>query len=269
MKLFLKLSFLGTRYQGYQVQGDRPTVQKILNEVTEHIFGFPCDIVGCSRTDSGVHAEEFCVTVANKGQGRLETTVPAEKVPRALNALLPEDIAVNDAYWVPDEFHPRYDVKYKEYVYRMWNGKVRNPFLADRMFCLPHLATEEDVARMDCAAREFVGTHDFRAFMAQGSKVKDTVRTVFDAAVTSGENSVVFRVAANGFLYNMVRIMAGTLLDVGRGYTAPEEIGNILAGRNRHAAGRTAPAYGLYLHRVSYTDYDFKEEKDGYFPIYR
>ncbi len=256
MKLFLKLWFLGTAYNGYQVQPNGKTVQGKLNEVTERVFGFPCDIVGCSRTDSGVHAEEFCVAVSKKGMGCISLSIPTEKIPTALNAFLPPDIAVKTALMVPDSFHPRYDVKYKEYVYRIWNGEGKNPFFADRMLMLKKRATPVDVERMNEAAKHFVGRHDFSAFMASGSKVSDTVRTVYDASVSMEGNVITYRVSADGFLYNMVRIMTGTLLEVMAGRLSPEAIDDIIRGGERATAGSTAPAHGLSLHRVSYEEYN-------------
>lgn len=255
MKLFLKLSFLGTKYCGYQVQENAISVQQVLNETTEKVFGFPCDIVGCSRTDSGVHAEMFCVTVTKRREKNLETSIPASRIPVAMNCFLPDDIAVLEAAFVSEDFHARYDVKYKEYIYRIWNGQVRNPFLADRMMLLPTPIGEEAIARANEAAGVLVGTHDFRAFMASGSKVTDTVRTVYHAELAREGDVISFRVSANGFLYHMVRIMAGTLIDVLLGKKEPTDVAEILDSRDRRLAGSTAAACGLYLHRVSYETY--------------
>ena len=255
MKLLLKISYLGTEYCGYQVQNNGVTVQQRMNEATESLFGFPCDIVGCSRTDSGVHANEFCLTVSEKGKSGLDFSIPVEKIPTAMNCRLPRDIAVKEAMTVSDEFHARYDVKYKEYVYRIWNGKTKNPFLADRALFPSFSLTEEQIGRMNQAASFFVGTHDFASYMATGSKIKDTVRTVFYADVQAEGDLITFRVAADGFLYNMVRIMVGTLLDITKENTAPEHIVKITEGKDRRLAGATAPPHGLYLNRVSYTPY--------------
>ncbi len=258
MKLFLRLSFLGTKYCGYQVQENALSIQKVLNETAEKVFGFPCDIVGCSRTDSGVHAEDFCVSVAKKQMRGIETSIPVAKIPTAMNCFLPDDIAVLEASFVPEDFHARYDVKYKEYIYRIWNGEVRNPFLADRMMFLPMKIDDKSLENANRAAKAFVGTQDFRAFMASGSKVTETVRTVYDASVTREGNVIAFRVSADGFLYNMVRIMAGTLIDVLLGRKTPDEIGDIIESLDRRRAGSTAPAQGLYLHRVSYETHQNK-----------
>lgn len=254
MKLFLKLAFLGTNYHGYQVQENGDTIQARLNAATEQLFGFPCDVVGCSRTDSGVHAEMFCVTVAKQGEPSLPITIPVEKVPVAMNSFLPSDISVLGARMVADDFHARYDVVSKEYEYKIWNGESKNPFLADRAHYLPKNVSDETLTKMNLAADAFVGTHDFSSFMAQGSKITDARRTVHYADVRREGDMLIFRVAADGFLYNMVRIMAGTLIDVAQGRTLPDEIPTIIASKNRQLAGATAPASGLYLNRVSYKE---------------
>lgn len=255
MKLFLKISFLGTNYCGYQVQNNAVTVQQTLNEASEKLFGYECDIVGCSRTDSGVHANEFCLTVSKKGENALLHSIPLEKIPTAFNSLLPDDISVIEAGMVDDDFHARYDVKYKEYIYKIWNGKVKNPFLGDRAYHCPFHLDRDAVEKMDRAAQMFIGKHDFTAFMAKGSKITDATRTVLYACVYSEDDTVVFKVAADGFLYNMVRIMAGTLVDVARNNISVDGISDIINSKKRGSAGATAPACGLYLNKVSYKDY--------------
>ena len=258
MKLFLNISFKGSAYKGYQVQNNAPTVQQMLNEASLRVFGFDCDIVGCSRTDSGVHANEFCITVTQKGKGCIEHSIPIEKIPAAFNSVLPEDIAVNFAKTVDDDFHARYSVKYKEYVYKMWNGKSKNPFLHDTAYHIPFNVSKDSVLLMNEAAQKFVGKHDFTSFMAQGSKITDAVRTVFYSSVSidkNNENLILFTVAADGFLYNMVRIMAGTLIDVARGNISPLKIDSIIESKERRCAGATAPAHGLFLNKVSYSEY--------------
>ena len=251
-KLFCRIAFVGTAYCGYQVQKVGVTIQQKLNEATQAVFGTPCDIIGCSRTDSGVHANMFCITVANRGTDQLITSIPTERIPLALNAHLPRDIAVLDAAWVRSTFHPRYDVLYKEYQYLIWNSPVRNPFREGMSYQHPRVLNEQDLVRMNLACKAFCGEHDFAAFMAQGSKVTSTVRCIREAFVQKEGNLVTFTVSANGFLYNMVRIMAGTLLAVAENKIAPETIPNILESRNRALAGSTLPACGLYLNRVVY-----------------
>ena len=252
MKVLLHLSFLGTNYCGYQIQPNGITIQQRLNEASRALFGYDCDVVGCSRTDSGVHANQFCVTVAKKGPNQIETTIPNDRIPQAIAPFLPEDISVMRAELVDDAFHPRYDVKYKEYVYRIWNLPYRNPFLQDRTWHYPKRISEESLAKMNEAASHWKGTHDFSSYMAADSKITDAVRTVYDAEVIRDGDVIEFRVSANGFLYNMVRILTGTLIAVAEGKISPDEIDAVTAAKDRACAGITVPACGLFLNRVVY-----------------
>lgn len=252
MKLLLRISYLGTGFCGYQIQRDKRTVQGELNIAAKKLFGCDCDITGCSRTDSGVHARDFCVTVTEKGKDALETDIDIKKIPRAMCAHLPEDISVKSAEWTDGSFHPRYDVKYKEYVYRIYNGQFRDPFEEGRSLHLMQGISDGELERMNKAAARFVGKHDFSAFMASGSTVESTVREVFYADVSREGDIVTFRVAADGFLYNMVRIMTGTLIFVMQGKIDPEDIDGIILSGARERAGMTAPAHGLYLNKVVY-----------------
>jgi tRNA pseudouridine38-40 synthase len=179
---------------------------------------------------------------------------PKRRIAVALNAHLPEDIAVYDAMMVDGDFHPRYDVVYKEYVYRIYNSPCRSPFEKDRAWHYPKRISDQALAAMQEAANAFCGTHDFTSFMAQGSTVAHAVRTVTHASVTRCGDVIEFHVAADGFLYNMVRIMTGTLIAVAEGKIAPEQILEIIDAKDRARAGMTAPAHGLYLHRVEYRD---------------
>ena len=252
MKILLQIAFVGTNYCGYQTQPNGVTVQQKLNEAAKALFGFDCDVVGCSRTDSGVHAKAFCATVSKKGEGSLETTIPTDRIPLAIAQYLPEDISVTRAQWVSDEFHARYDVRYKEYVYRVWNCPVRNPFESDRAWHYPKPISDAELVRMNEAAKRCCGTHDFASYMAADSKIRDSVRTVYDAEVTRSGDVIEFRVSANGFLYHMVRILMGTLIAVAEGKLTPEQIDEVTAACDRRRAGITAPPEGLYLNRVVY-----------------
>lgn len=254
MKLLIHIAYVGTNYCGYQVQSNAPSIQKMLNRAAEELFGYPCDLVGCSRTDSGVHAHEFCATVAKRGTDDLPTELRPERIVQALCAHLPEDIRVFAAEWVPSGFHARYDVLEKEYLYRIYNAPVMDPFELNRAWHFPQKIEKDGVFKMRQAASFLLGTHDFSAFMAQGSRVESTVRTIKKSEIETDGNRILYRVAADGFLYNMVRIIVGTLIDVGRGKLSPEAIPEILESRDRSAAGQTAPACGLYLDRVRYPD---------------
>lgn len=256
MKLLITVSFLGTAYCGYQVQPNGISVQSMLNRATGELFGYPCDIVGCSRTDSGVHANRFCATVARRGEPSLKTGIPADRIPVALSAHLPEDIRVMEARWVPDDFHARYRVVEKEYLYRIDNGRVMSPFEVGRAFHDPRPLGDEALEKMRTAAEQLVGTHDFTSFMAEGSRIVDATRTVKRVLVSRDGNLILFRIAADGFLYHMVRIIVGTLLEIGHGNRAPDEIQAILACRDRSRAGFTAPAHGLYLDQVIYPPFE-------------
>ena len=252
MKILLRVAFLGKAYCGYQVQPNGITVQQMLNEAARDLFGYDCDIVGCSRTDSGVHANEFYVAVSKKGLGFIETSIPVEKIPQAMSVRLPNDISVLSASVVDDSFHPRYDVVYKEYIYQIWNGKARNPFLVDRSWHCPKYIDDEALLRMQIAAKAFIGKKDFASFMAADSKIKDSVRPVMDASVKREGDLITFRVSADGFLYNMVRIFTGTLVDVAYGRIDVNDIEKIISACNRKMAGTTAPPEGLFLNKVVY-----------------
>ena len=254
MKPLLRIAYLGTAYHGYQVQPNGVTVQQKLNEAAADLFGFDCDVTGCSRTDSGVHARDFAVTVAEKGKSGLETAISADRLPQAFNARLPEDIAVLSAAFVPDTFHARYDVKSKRYEYLILNSRERDPFLLDRAWHLPAPFDDAAVGEMRRAAASFVGRHDFSAMRDGGADIdeQDAVREVFEVSLEKTGDLISFRVRADGFLYHMVRIMTGTLVDVGRGRLLADDIPRLLASGDRCRMGATAPAAGLYLDKVFY-----------------
>ena len=258
MKLLLKIKYDGGAYHGFQYQPNAPTVQGVLTEKISEAFGFPCTVTGCSRTDAGVHALGYCAAVEpcdDAKKGEPWCTIPDERVHRALNVVLPSDIAVVGACKVDDDFHPRYDTLWKEYVYMIADGVSPDPFLRGRAFHTKKHLSDADIAKMNEAAELLIGRHDFSTFMAQGSSVTDTVRTLFDLSVErSGEDSVKITARGDGFLYNMVRILAGTLLDVAAGKIAVPDMTEILESLDRSKAGFTAPACGLYLNRVDYGD---------------
>lgn len=252
MKILLCISYLGSEYCGYQVQKNAVTVQQRLNEAALGLFGFDCDIVGCSRTDRGVHADMFCACVSKRGESGIECNIPKEALPYAFNRLLPGDICVKSASYVEESFHPRYDVKYKEYVYKILNTPLPDPFMNGRVWHYPRTIDDASLEKMKAAASHFVGEHDFSSYMASGSSVSTTVRNVISADVEREGNIITFRVSADGFLYNMVRIMVGTLVGVAEGKISPDDIEEITSAHDRSRAGITAPPQGLYLHKVVY-----------------
>lgn len=242
--LLITLSYVGTHYHGWQIQENALTVQEAFQSALAKVTGGGEDIKACSRTDTGVHAREFCVSL------QTGSPIPPERLPAALNHYLPPDIAVKSCREVPADFHARYSCKGKAYMYEIWNHPVRDPFLEGRAL---HYWYPIDEKLLDQAARHYMGRHDFTSFCTLDSRERgDLVRTVTEAKVERRGDLVVFTVAADGFLYNMVRIMAGTLLRVQQGKLAPGDIPGIIAARDRRAAGPTAPACGLYLGRVFY-----------------
>ncbi len=265
MKILLKISYLGTPYAGFQVQNNAPTVQSTLQDGVERVFGARYAVTGCSRTDSGVHADAFYCTVDAEGYGGTLLQTP-ERIPDAMNAVLPDSIAVLEAREVPADFHPRYSVISKEYRYLIHNSRAKDPFLTERAY---HYKRPLDVALMQQAADHMVGEHDFAAFMASGSKVVDTVRCIHACQVERDGDRVTVCISANGFRYNMVRIIVGTLIAVSERKLAPQDIPAVIESRDRSRAGSTAPAHGLYLHSVAYPAAAFefeqqrKEDPDG------
>ena len=248
MKILLEIAYMGSRYHGYQTQNNEAlTIQKVLQTTLENFYGEKLLLTGCSRTDAGVHAKQFFCTM----EGELKKSVPPEKIPFALKQHLPSDIAILSARAVSDDFHPRYLPHHKEYEYHIYNAPILHPFYADRA---THCPVELDHVAMNKAAAHLVGKHDFASLMAQGSPVNSTVREIFYCDVRREGNAVIIRVAADGFLYNMVRIIAGTLSEVGKGKIAPDSIPHILKSKDRRLAGPTLPPQGLYLNRVVYPE---------------
>lgn len=247
----MKLRYVGTDFCGYQIQPDVRTVQGVLNEAFATLFGTSCRVTSCSRTDSGVHANASALTVELPDG---TTPIPPERLHLAVAPYLPADVSVFDAVLVPDSFHVRHDVVRKEYVYRLHNGCVQDPFLVNRAWFYPKHFASDALEKMQRAASYLVGQHDFASFMADGSPVATTVRTLYSFDVTRDGDMWEFRVSADGFLYNMVRIMVGTLVEVGMGRIRPDDLPAILAALDRTRAGMTAPPDGLYLNRVVYDE---------------
>jgi tRNA pseudouridine38-40 synthase len=249
--LFLRLRFDGSPFHGWQIQPNGVTVQETLQDAIGCVLGRREAVTGCSRTDAGVHAMDYACNF------RTEHDLPAEKLPAALNFYLPQSISVLSCREAPPEFHARYDCQSKEYCYRIRNAALRDPFLLHRAWLEPFPLDE---AFLRIQAQDFLGRHDFSSFCAAGSSAKTTVRTVTRAEVLRSGEELRFFFAADGFLYRMVRIMTGTLLELAKGRLEPGSIPAILAKRDRGAAGCTAPAQGLYLWRADYAPFQEKGE---------
>ena len=241
----LRLAYDGTAYHGWQEQKNAVTVCRTLADAIGAAVGERIKLTGCGRTDAGVHARTY---VANF---RSDCRIPADRLPYAVNTRLPRDIAVFSAREVPMDFHATFSAVEKEYTYLIRPGRIHDPFYVNRVYFHP---VPLDLEKMQAAAARIVGEHDFAALRSVGSNVKTTVRTVTRCEVTEREGLVSIRVAANGFLYNMARAIAGTLLYASEGKLSPEEIGALLTGGKRQDAGPTLPACGLYMTGVRYPD---------------
>lgn len=244
--LLFTIAYDGANYHGWQIQENAPAVQAAFQQALYTVLSETVEIKACSRTDTGVHARAFCISVKTNSQ------IPVLRMPLALNRHLPPDIGVLSCKEMPLDFHARYSCKGKEYQYEIWNSRLRDPFLNNRAV---HYWQKLDESLLDKAAKHYIGTHDFTSFCTLDSREPgDMHRTVFDAGVARQGEKVIFTVSADGFLYNMVRIMAGTLLRVQQGKYLVEDIPKIIAAKNRKHAGPTAPACGLYLNRVFYSE---------------
>lgn len=243
--LLFKAAFDGSAFHGWQQQDNAVTVQGEIKKAWELLTGEVPNITGCSRTDAGVHAKEYYFNV------KTESTIPCDKFPVALaSSKLPGEIAIISCKEVDNDFNARFDCVKKEYIYIFENTKTHSPFNYRRAYNYKY---KMDVNLMNEAAKHYIGEHDFSAFCASGAEVLSKVRTIFDAGVERDGDYVIFRVCGNGFLYNMVRIMAGTLLYVNNGKIKGDEIPGIIAGKDRTKAGITAVPDGLYLNRVYFS----------------
>jgi len=242
--LLIKMSFFGGNYHGWQIQKNALSIQEVFQNALYKILSDKPDIKGCSRTDTGVHAKMFAVSI------KTENTISCNRLMLALNSYLPRDIAVYDISEVSEDFHARYSALSKTYEYHIQNSAVRNPF-SDGLAL--HYRCPIDAELLNKAAKKYIGRHDFKSFCSTHSDKEDTVRTVFDASVHRDGKLIIFKISADGFLYNMVRIMTGTLLWVNEGRIDCEKIPDIINGRERSLSGKTAPPHGLYLMDVAYT----------------
>lgn len=241
----LIVAYDGTNYSGWQVQPNAVTIESVLNRYLSELLGEPVRVIGASRTDAGVHA------LGNVAVFDTAARMPAEKISYALNTRLPQDIRIQDSREVPADFHPRFCRTVKTYEYQIWNRKFPDP--TKRLYSLFYYYPL-DVEKMRLAAANLVGEHDFRSFCTHKEEVESTVRTVYSLDVQKEESMIHIRICGNGFLYNMVRIIVGTLIRVGGGYFQPEDVKTILDARDRQAAGETAPPHGLTLLDITYPD---------------
>ncbi len=242
-RLLVTIRYDGSAYHGYQVQNNALTVQEVFQNAVEKVFGIRLDVKGCSRTDSGVHANMYCISFDT------DMNISTESVILALNTYLPDDIAAFDCKEVSFDFHPRYNCKSKEYLYKIYNGKYRNPFYSKYSLWY---RWELDAEYLNKEAQAFVGKYDYLGFCSVKSDVEDSVREIYSCRVWREGDFVYFKVCGDGFLYNMVRIMVGTLLFISEGKIKSGELQSVILSKNRKKAGKTAPPQGLYLNKVSY-----------------
>ncbi|MCL2827551.1 MAG: tRNA pseudouridine(38-40) synthase TruA [Oscillospiraceae bacterium] len=242
-RIALQMKYCGTAYHGWQRQKQDITVQEVLENALSITCEEPITVVGCGRTDAGVHAWRYCVSFDS------DTKIPLDRLPLALNMRLPEDISVQAAVEAPVDFNAILSCVKKEYTYTILNSRIRDPFLAPFSYFYP---SPLDTDRMAEGAAAFVGTHDFAAVRSVGTQTKTTVRTVHYFHVERTGDQVILRVCADGFLYNMARAMVGTLLYVAQGKIAPAEIPELLALGDRRLTGPTVPSQGLALSRIWY-----------------
>lgn len=237
-RVMLRVAYDGTNYSGWQLQPNGETIEGVLNRCLGSLTGEKIAVIGASRTDAGVHAR------GNIAVFDTESRIPAEKFSYALNQRLPEDIRIQRSEEVPGDFHPRHCVSRKTYEYRIYCAPF--PMPTRRLYSY-FTYDPLDIDLMSQAGKYLEGTHDFKSFCSVQTQADTTVRQVDTVEVLREGEEIVIRVAGRGFLYNMVRIMAGTLMEAGRGRIAPEQVREILAAKNRQAAGPTAPACGLTL----------------------
>lgn len=239
----IALSYDGSNYHGWQIQDNLKTVQGTLQAAACTITKEDVKLIGCGRTDTGVHARRYIAGF------KTNCEIPTERIAIAFNSLLPDDIAVLAAQEMEDSFHPIRSCVKKEYTYEVYNSKYRNPLLAKYAY---HFEGDLPLDKLRYAASQFIGEHDFASMRSTGTNVKSTVRCVHSFDIIEHEDGLSFVISANGFLYNMARTMAGTLFSVALGKISPDEIPDILKSCDRKRAGATAPAHGLYMTDVTF-----------------
>jgi tRNA pseudouridine38-40 synthase len=242
--ILTEIKFDGSRFHGWQIQNNSYTVQECFQDALQKILGCSCDIKACSRTDSGVHANSFYISF------KTQNKIHPENLTNALNHFLPASVVCLSSREVPIDFHARYSCRGKQYVYKILNSKLRDPFLEGRVL---HYWRPIDENLLSIAASHFIGTQDFSALCTMDKRYRGNLtRTVSESRVDREGDMVYFTVTADGFLYNMVRIMVGTLLRVQENQISEESLPYIIKSKERSKAGPTAPACGLYLNHVYY-----------------
>lgn len=242
-RIKLTIAYDGTNYCGWQIQPNGITVEEVLNKALQKLTGEDVQVIGASRTDSGVHA------LGNVAVFDTETTIPPERIMMALNQKLPEDIVITKSEEVALDFHPRYCDCTKTYEYHIINTRIPDP---TRRLTNYFVSYPLNLEHMREAASYLVGEHDFVSFCNVRTDVENTIRTITALDILQNGNEITIRITGNGFLYNMVRIIVGTLIRVGRGFYGPEKVKEILEAKDRKAAGVTAPAHGLVLKEIYY-----------------
>ncbi|MBE5934586.1 MAG: tRNA pseudouridine(38-40) synthase TruA [Lachnospiraceae bacterium] len=243
-RIMLIVSYNGANYCGWQKQNNAISIEEVINTKLKELLKEDICVIGASRTDAGVHAK------GNVAVFDTETTIPPEKIAYALNARLPQDIRIQESREVRADFHPRYDKNNKKYSYRILNTKINVPIYNEYTM---HASNYLDIELMKNAAQYIVGEHDFKSFCAANTGVKTTVREVYSLEITKNNNDIItIEITGNGFLYNMVRIIVGTLIQVGTGKIKPEYVAEIIAAKDRSKAGPTAKAKGLTLEEIYY-----------------
>lgn len=253
-KICLKISYKGNNYSGWQRQKNAVSIQETIEEGIYKLTNYRTSLYGASRTDAGVHAKSQYATFYDNN-----SSIPADKYLFALNALLPRDIRIIESFQCNETFNPRYDAIYKVYSYLIYNKPYSSALWNDLSSQIPD---KLDLIKMHNSAKILIGTHDFSAFESSGANVRDKVRTIYESSIMINGNFIEYRVKGNGFLYNMVRIIVGTLIDIGRGRLESECFSSAFSTGQRSCLGFTAEAKGLYLEEISYEDNLRKENQN-------
>lgn len=241
--ILLTIEYDGTNYFGWQKQPNKKTIQGVIEQAIKKITGEDVKLVGSGRTDAGVHA------LGQRANFKTNSKIPTEKFPLALNSVLPNDISIKDAKEVSLEFSARYSAKQKTYKYLIYNHKTRPAILRNYVYHFPY---DLDIPSMQQSCEYFIGEYDFSSFCSSGSETNSKIRRIYDCYLTFEDNCIAIYITANGFLYNMARIIAGTIIDVGTGKIKPTDIPLIIESKDRNKAGKTLPPWGLYLVDVVY-----------------